>query len=453
MNFARAVEKPQNHQMTGTLSKSPPFFRRWPLWAAAMVAIAAYYPFFIKREAGLSIFSAAAECMWRGETPLHCYEGLNGLLFVYPPFFALLMTPLTLLPMWLREVIWYLIIVGTLTASLQLCEELARRLFPGLWTNRELALFRILTFVLIAKFILAVLENQAFDSIALTFILLGVLALVSGRSAYAGASLAVAASLKVTPLIFLPYLVWKRRFMAAAIFVSVVVLLTSLPDILLPPKTESHTISWVREVLLAPFFADRVPLMFWVTNSPLNQSIQAAITRILSGTDHSNDFMRVLGLMRSQQFTLIVRGLMSIYLFGIGAMMFKSLKRDRLIPVDAALLIISGLLLSPVSSKSHFIGLMLAYAILAAALVRTPSASNVSALLVSFFLLSLSANDLVGKSFSEWSLWNNLPVFGAFVLVAQLGVLIWSGFLIRGTTIQPAQESGAGESHTHSTSE
>lgn len=328
--------------------------------------------------------------------------------------------------MWLREIFWYLVLIGTLVASLRLCEVLARRLFPGDWTERELAQFRILTLVLSLKFMLAVLENQAFDSIALTFVLLGLLALVSERSILAGAGFAVAAALKVTPLIFLPYLLLKRRFAGAAAFVVVLIFLTLLPDILLPPKESWHVTVWLREVVLGPFFSDptSIKLPFWLGNTPMNQSFHGALARIVKEGD------------QSQQFALALRIVSGLYILVVSALMLKSLRHNRLIAVDGALLVISALLLSPVSSQSHFVGLMLPYSILVAALIRghSTSASNAVVLLASFVLATATSNDLVGRAFTGWALWNNLPVLGTLVLIVQLGVLIWSAGVRRAVT-------------------
>jgi hypothetical protein len=41
-------------------------------------------------------------------------------------------------------------------------------------------------------------------------------------------------------------------------------------------------------------------------------------------------------------------------------------------------------------------------------------------------LATATSNDLVGRSFTGWALWNSLPVLGTLVLIIQLGVLIWS---------------------------
>jgi hypothetical protein len=52
------------------------------------------------------------------------------------------------------------------------------------------------------KFILAVYEDQAYDLLVLPLILSGILALTDRRDVMAGATLAVAAALKITPLLF-----------------------------------------------------------------------------------------------------------------------------------------------------------------------------------------------------------------------------------------------------------
>ena len=83
-------------------------WQRRLIWLGAALAVAAYFPRF-QRGAGSAVFSAAADCMLQGQTPRHC----EGLIFTYPPLFALLWTPLAQMPAQLQAVIWYLaLIVG-----------------------------------------------------------------------------------------------------------------------------------------------------------------------------------------------------------------------------------------------------------------------------------------------------------------------------------------------------
>lgn len=389
-------------------------FRLYALCGFAAIGAAAYYPRFIKANPGVSAYVSAAECMLRGETPLHC----DATLFTYPPFFALLMVPFVSLPDWLVELIWYAVLLVTLAVALPVSEALTKRVFPGGWTARELVVFRCVALLLFLKFMLAVLENQSFDSIALIFLLLGVLAMVNGRQFAAGAGIAVAAALKVTPLIFLPYLLLKRRFAAAAAFVVVFAVLLVLPDLLLPPKQSWHTVTWLREVALGPFAVDpaSIRLPFWVGANPLNQSMRGAISRIVDE------------LKQPELFAVATYAVVGTYIVTVGALILKSLRDDRLVPVDCALLMISMLLLSPVSSRSHFVALILPYMLALAAVRRGQATRTVGTVVLSlsFLLATGSSNDVVGQAVSEWGHWYGLMTWGTLVLVVPLGMVIWT---------------------------
>lgn len=393
-------------------------------WLVAAIAIAVYYLRY-RLGGGVAVFSGAAECLLHGQTPRHC----GDLIYAYPPFFALLWVPLASAATWLREAVWYLVLIGTLISSFRLCETLARRLFPGEWSERELLLFRTLTFVLSLKFILAVLENQAYDSIAFVFIMLGLMALTNGRLLLGAAGLATAAALKLTPLIFLPYLLFKRRFAAAGVFIAVFAGLALLPDLLMPPKAGWHVTVWLHDVVLAPLRPDPTfDLPFWVTDSPMNQTFRAALVRLFTGVHQTQPHMTLFAIMYSRPFTIALYGVMGLYALAVGIVMLKSRRDDRLIGVDGALLIVSALLLTPVSSQSHFVGLMLPYALISAALIKDTPARlfNASMLLVSFVLATATSNDAAGKVITSWALWSSLPVYGTLILVIPLGWLIWS---------------------------
>lgn len=394
-------------------------------WIGAAIAVVAYYPRY-RHGGGVDVFSEAAACLLRHQTPHHC----GDLIYAYSPFYALMMVPLHPLPVWLTQAIWYVVLIGTMFASLRLCENLARRLFPGDWSERDLAIFRILTFVLGLKFILAVVENQAYDSVSAALIFLGVLALIDRRYVLGAASLAGAAALKVTPLIFLPYFLFKRRFVAAGVFAAVFIGLEVLPDILLPSNGQPYVVTWVRDVLLPPFHLnlDRMNMAFWATDSPMNQTFRAAIVRYFTGVHEQLTMDEILAIMRSRSFKIVLNTVSGLYILGIGLVMLKSRRNDRLIAVDAALLLVSALLLTPVSSQSHFFTLLLPYALIAAATVRQSSMRvfNGTMLALSFVLATATSNDVVGRAFTGWALWSSLPVYGTLILVVPMAVLIWT---------------------------
>jgi hypothetical protein len=387
--------------------------QRHGCWIVAAIAVVAYYPRFIKDPAGMELYPAAAGCLLRGEMLLKCAVG-----FTYPPFFALMMTPFVPMPMWFRNAIWYVILIGSIVACLKLSEVLARRIFSGEWTTRELSWFRVLTFVLSLKFILAVLENQAFDVLVLLFVLIGLLGLVVDRWLVAGAGFALAAALKTTPLIFLPYLLVKRRFMEATAFIAVFGFTSMLPDLLVPSNQSGYLVTWLEQVGLGPFLAEKVTIEFnfWSGPNLLNQSLRGAVARIISESS------------QHQQFVVILVVTLALFILCVAALMLKSRRSDQFIPIDGALLLISMLMLSPMTSRSHYIALILPYSILTAALVRDYSARRVGAfvLTASFVLATGTYNDLAGQYLSELAARYDLPTMGALVLIVYLGVLIWS---------------------------
>ena len=60
-------------------------------------------------------------------------------------------------------------------------------------------------------------------------------------------------------------------------------------------------------------------------------------------------------------------------------------------------------------------------------------------LIATFVLTTATSNDLVGRSFSGWAVWNSFPMYGALVLVIPLAVLIWWP----GAARKPGQEAVA----------
>ncbi len=97
---------------------------------------------------------------------------------------------------------------------------------------------RVRTAALLTTLAGVVLLQRELDECGLQLVLLGMLSVAAwlfyrGRELAGAAALAAAATYKTTPLLFLPYLVWKRRFRAAAAMAVVLVGLNLLPALYL----------------------------------------------------------------------------------------------------------------------------------------------------------------------------------------------------------------------------
>lgn len=383
------------------------------VWIGLIIAAAAYYPRFAS-SGDVELYPLAAQCLLASLPFQTC-----AMPFTYPPAFAFVMIPFAPLPPGLRTLLWYVVTVGGSVLVYACCERLARRLFPGPWTARQLAWLRAASLVLSLKFILAVLENQAYDTFALAFVAAGLLGLAHRQEHWGGALLGVAAAIKATPLIFLPYLLMKRRFVAAAWFTGALVALSLLPDLLFTPQGTPHgyIVTWLRDVagVAVRNDASAAPVPFWAGANPFNHSLRGALARLMDEQANPAEF----------KIALYATWLGFAAILGI--LLLKSPRRDAFVAVDGALLLIGTLMLSPMTSRSHYVVLIVPYVILVAAYIRDAATRPLGGpmLAASFILLTATSNDLVGDRVGDWAYHYSLMPLGAMVLIIYLAFIIW----------------------------
>ena len=382
------------------------------MWFAIGLAAAAYYPRFIKLPAGMETYPQAASCLWHGQMLQACDQG-----FTYPPFFALAMLPFAPMPLWLRDLVWYAITLAATIGAFKLSESLARKALPSPLDDTEWLWVRILTLLLSAKLILAVFENQAYDALVLVAVLLGLAALSNNRPLAAGAGLALAAALKATPLIFLPYLLWKRHFVSAAVFVLVYATASLLPDILFAPTSGAGYFStWLAEVAGPALGVNPAgaPFAFWDGANILNHSLRGAIALNIDEAHQRSLFEAALAFADGC-FAVIV-----------GTLVAVSSRRPQSIAIDGSLLLIAMLMLSPMTSRSHYVALLLPYMTLLALnwRDRETAALGRAVLAISFFLVTLAGNDAVGQTVTVWAYRHSAIVLGTLALLLYFAVLV-----------------------------
>jgi hypothetical protein len=109
------------------------------------------------------------------------------------------------------------------------------------------------------------------------------------------------------------------------------------------------------------------------------------------------------------------------------AMMFKSPRRNDHVAVHGAILLIATLALSPITSRYHFVLLILPYYLLVAAAIHDRGLRRVLVplLVVSFVLLTGTSNDLTGKALAQIAFRYGFLIAGSMVLLGGLAVLLW----------------------------
>ena len=155
----------------------------------------------------LLVYQHGGSAALAGESPYARDDPATGLPFTYPPFAAVLMAPLALLPAWLAAAVWTGASAGALAGSVVLVRRGAGRPTPA-W------LVVLLTVAALA--LEPVWQNVAFGQINLLLMLLVLVDLLRPERRLSGVALGVAAGVKLTPLVFVVLLVLVGHRGAAA---------------------------------------------------------------------------------------------------------------------------------------------------------------------------------------------------------------------------------------------
>jgi len=397
------------------------WIERYGFWIALLIASAAYFHRFSSSiDVGVAQYTGAARCMLNAQVMQTCAS-----YFTYPPVLAFIMIPLVPLPALLQLLIWYVITIAASVGMYKLAERAASRMFAIPFGAEELLWVRVIAVILSVKFVLAVFENQAHDALSGIFILLGLASLADGHEKTAGGVLGFAAALKATPLIFLPYLIVKKRFAAAAVFTVVMLAVSFLPDLFFAPpgSSEGYFLGWLHHIAGPAISIDpeAAQLKFWSGANTLNHSLRGAVSLQIDEVAHPALHKAVLyGL--------------DLAFIAFAALLIMVRKPARnMIAIDGSILIIGILMLSPMTSRSHYVLLVLPYVTLTMVMLRDQVTRGVgiTVLAVSFFFLTVTSNDVVGKGLSDYAYYHSYLVIGALTLMIYIAVIVWNPAVLR----------------------
>ncbi len=203
----------------------------------------------------------------------------------YPPGRALMNAALALAPYRLTRAIVYCLALAGLLACYRIWSGLAARTNqPGAQatgaTTRAAAMLAV---ILLLPYVIRDLDECGLQLILLFLLTMAAWALSRGKSVQTGFWLGTAVCYKMTPLLFLPFLLWKRQWSAAASMAVFFLLWCAAPALYSgwQHNLEAHKM-WLAEMQhlkeshqAYPSLGDREPPKIY------NMSVQAAIARYL----------------------------------------------------------------------------------------------------------------------------------------------------------------------------
>ena len=390
------------------------FFACLLLLAITLSLLNSAYGFWQREDGDLPVYIRAAERMQAGDD---IYRRDDARPFTYPPFLALVAVVGTWLPKDAQRAFWYCSMIGLLAVIFSVIQ---RQVAP-LRGSRRTWPFWALLMLLCFRHINGVRSNQSNDLIIVLLVALCAVAAGRRREAASGVSAALGAAIKATPLLFLPFHVWQRRWVATGALVTALLVSTLLPDVVCPRRDGRLWASaWVGvfvtkvEVGGAVTRGGRV----WDPSSVLNQGLAGSIYRLCTPVEPDPNRKKgmtfdgsvvSLGSTARKAVTLVAQ---LMVLAALALALWP--KRARGLTDaefawrrwgEAGAVACGMVLLSPMSSKSHFSILVLPVSYLLAHFLYVRRDLGVLACLVTIFVTGVGTSRFfLGKEPAKWVL-------------------------------------------------
>ncbi|MCL1962307.1 MAG: DUF2029 domain-containing protein [Desulfovibrionaceae bacterium] len=174
-----------------------------------------------------TVYTAAGQALLDHQD-MYLAENARGWRYVYPPPFAILLVLLAQMPLWLGALLWYLLTVAAIGASVIMSANL---LGATPLRRKPYLLYGLPLLGLATLLSSGILRSQA-SPFMFFFMIAAFYLHLKNRPAAAGFSLACAALLKVFPIVLIVYFIMRRQWRAVLATMAALILLgVALPSL------------------------------------------------------------------------------------------------------------------------------------------------------------------------------------------------------------------------------
>jgi alpha-1,2-mannosyltransferase len=316
--------------------------------------------------------------------------------FIYPPFAAIALSPIALIPWGLAQVLSFGLAIAALSVTIYLC---IRRLYPAanLWTALVVSGFALP----LALWLEPVRETIGYGQINLILMMLVAVDCLVGRPRWPrGLLIGVAAAIKLTPAVFLLYFLLRRDVRATAVTMAAGALATALGFAILPSESMRY---WFGG------FAGAAG----VSGSPYanNQTVKAALARLSLPQPVETGLWLLIAVV------VLVAAVVGIW---------RSLGSSNAV---LAMVITSaaGLLLSPTSWSHHWVWIVPALLAMVVESVRTRSTGWIAASGFTMTAFYVGVHNFFPKGGGRELVWSPAEQLlgDSYVLLTLVSLIIW----------------------------
>jgi alpha-1,2-mannosyltransferase len=338
------------------------------------------------------------------------YEVRNsrGWPYVYPPPFAILMTPFAEMSAFAGSIVWYVLSVILVVSSVQMGVTMVGAL--GRFGRNPFWLYT-LSFVMVLPWVgQAAVEGQT-TILTLWLLMVALYRSQRGRDISAGTALACAGLIKVFPLALLAYFAWKRRWrLLVATMTALIVGGIALPGLVYGwQRNLTYWHEWVAAVAQPSLGVEVLRLQSKVND------------RVLSPQNAQNQALRAvlwrLGAEKQARFLTVVVG----SVMALAMLVFVRPTRSQQDLLIAAAWLAWIVVIAPVSHFHYHMLVLLPMTVLAfLALVKTDSLLTTLArvTLIFYLLASVCALALPSLQYVGLLCWTTLGLWVVLLFVA-----------------------------------
>jgi len=337
---------------------------------------------FIRHLIDFPVYYAAGRSLLSGRTDLYSPDFAAGRVmdYRYPPFFLVTLVPLWLLPYSVAAYIWYLIEILEIIGCILILRRVigSERLTWNVW---------LITALAVGQYYVMVLHYGNAHVMVVFLLFVAFYFAFRERSLLAALAMAFAITIKLTPLLLLPYFALKAKRKFLLLTGALLVVINLAPAAYFGFKQNSDLLkSWYGNVVAGQEFHE--------VNGPINLSLKGQLRRYSTRVDYSQrvdgdvQYPAINVASQSSEQTDVAWMIISAVVFAsalllvwkggragdgesaVGASSESGRAGGRsLVPDQAALefglMICVGLLIGPLTSKIYFIALLWPVACLA----------------------------------------------------------------------------------------
>jgi hypothetical protein len=408
-DVTRQIEEPFSFR---ALSMEFRFLRKKDLLRTALYLILAllilgYFRNTLRK--GMSDFKVVHRAAARVLHQENLYNPADGhYVYKYSPSFAVLIAPLALLPLFPAQVLWLMGMCACLFFILKWSKGMI------LGDKPPPAYLYILTLAATSRFWVREFWLGQTDLLMLLFVFLFILCSNRGQNLRAGLFLALSAAIKPTSLVFVPYLLYKRRFSLIGWSAAAGAALFVLPSLIYGASGDLRLFNDWRAIMSS----SSPPLV----KAFVNQSLFGMFHRFLAGPSTVGLLSLDAGLVNLLTCACAIGLFLGLILLSRRSKLVENGLARQPETVEYSLLLIFTALFSPLGWFQNFLSSLPAYMLLLYYLfhVRFRDRSLLICLLLSFVLINVFNFEMVGRRTSDLLLALSSVTFGIFLVMAGL---------------------------------